>query len=138
MNTQTEFPISVAPGEQRGMRIDGNYVVWSDESQGVVMGYDLISKTDFVIGSGFGPDISGDIVVFIRDWDIYGYNLLTAEEFIISSHEYLQRDPRISGNIVTWNDYRTGIKSVYGAEIVPEPCSLLLIGFGGLFLRKRN
>jgi len=144
LSTQEEFAISTDPADQASARISGNNIVWADYRG--IMRYDLASSTESLIipGADIQPDISGNIVVFTRygdlDYDIYGYDLLTGQEFSICTDSNRQRDPRISGNIVVWNDYRyDGHKtSIYGAVIVPEPSSLFLIGLGGLFLRRRK
>ena len=144
LTTQEESAITTDPGDQAYARIGGNYIVWGDDNS--IMGYDLTANEEFFIASAYNgdiygqPDISGDIVVFNRDGDIYGYSLLAKEEFAICTDAALQRNPRISGSIVVWNDFRTGTQSVYGAEIVPEPLSLslLLTGIGILFSRTKD
>ncbi|MHB9070218.1 MAG: PEP-CTERM sorting domain-containing protein, partial [Sedimentisphaerales bacterium] len=81
--------------------IDGNLLVWMDDRNG--------------------------------DYDIFGYDLLTQTEFAIATGLGDQLRPAISGNIVVWE--MNG--DIYGTTI-PEPCSLFLIGLGGLLLRKRK
>ena len=126
LTTQEEITISLDPADQASARISGNNIVWADYRG--IMRYDLISNTESLIvpGDDIQPDISGDIVVFTRrdlDYDIYGYDLSTGQEFSICTDMNRQRDPRISGNIVVWNDYRYDGKktSIYGAEIFPSP-----------------
>jgi len=60
------------------------------------------------------------------NWDIYGYNLLTQQEFQITTDLHDQIHPRISANTVVWQDNRDGSWNVYamildGPEIeIPE------------------
>jgi beta propeller repeat protein len=65
------------------------------------------AKAEFRISS-FGYDVSvdGNIIVFEKNGDIYGYNLSTSLEFPICANPYRQLSPAISGNIVVWGDYR--------------------------------
>jgi uncharacterized repeat protein (TIGR01451 family) len=69
-------------------------------------------------GSGFQA-ISGDIVVFDRNSDIYGYDLVTHTGFRITHHgkAYL---PNISGDTVVWQDYRNGNWDIYGYDLSEE------------------
>ena len=138
LDSDTEFPICTTSADQGCQRVSGSTVVWSDDRG--VMGYNLVTHTEFFIAEGGQPDISGNTVVFTSsDWNIYGYNLLTETTYPICTADGLQRDPRICGDVVAWNDYRSGSKDIYGAVVIPEPTTLCLLGLGalGLFRRKR-
>lgn len=56
------------------------------------------------------PDISGHLVVWQDDrngnWDIYGYNLITRQEFQITTEGADQTRPAISSTLVVWEDLR--------------------------------
>ena len=56
------------------------------------------------------PDVSGDIVVYrgASEGRIKGYNLTTSTDFIICEAEGAQEYPKISGDIVVWQDNRNG------------------------------
>lgn len=70
------------------------------------------------LSSQINPDISGHLVVWQDNrngnWDIYGYNLITDQEFLIttetasstSPHPADQTNPAISGQLVVWEDMR--------------------------------
>jgi len=65
-------------------------------------------------------DISGDIVVYEAEGDIYGAdisNLNDIKVFTICSDPASQYDPAISGNIVVWTDERNDRGNIYGADI---------------------
>ena len=65
-------------------------------------------------------DISGNIVVYEAEGDIYGAdisNLNDIKIFTICSDPARQYDPAISGNIVVWTDERNDRGDIYGADI---------------------
>ena len=65
-------------------------------------------------------DISGDLVVYEAEGDIYGAdisNLNDIKVFTICSDPARQYDPAISGNIVVWTDERNDRGDIYGADI---------------------
>ena len=65
-------------------------------------------------------DISGDMVVWEAEGDIYGAdisNLNAIRVFTICSDPARQYDPAISGNIVVWTDERNDRGDIYGADI---------------------
>jgi beta propeller repeat protein len=70
------------------------------------------------------PDIDHNIVVWQDnrngDWDIYGYNLTTRQEFQITDEPHDQTNPAISGNMVVWEDSRNGNLQIY-ATILDGP-----------------
>ena len=75
------------------------------------------------------PAIYGDIVVwedhrnsssFVDYRDIYGYDLVTKEEFQITEDPSFQEKPAIYGNTVVWEDYRNGNYDIYGYDLVTK------------------
>ncbi len=65
-------------------------------------------------------DISGDIVVWEGDGDIYGADISDLDNislFTICSAPGRQFDPAISGNLVVWTDMRNDDGDIYGADI---------------------
>ena len=65
-------------------------------------------------------DMSGDIVVYEANGDIYGAdisNLNNIKVFTICSDPARQYDPAIAGNTVVWTDERNDRGDIYGADI---------------------
>jgi beta propeller repeat protein len=69
----------------------------------------------YVDGHGFQA-ISGDIVVFDSNGDIYGYDLSTYTGFRITHHGGSQL-PDISGDTIVWSDHRNGNWDIYGHDL---------------------
>lgn len=65
-------------------------------------------------------DISGDIVVYEANGDIYGADISDLNNikiFTICNNPARQYDPAISGNTVVWTDERNDRGDIYGADI---------------------
>jgi beta propeller repeat protein len=81
----------------------------------MVSGFETITISAIQDVRQRNPDISGNIVVWEDnrngDYDIYGYNVVTQEEFTVSTANGSQRYAAIDENIVVWQDYRND--SVY-------------------------
>jgi beta propeller repeat protein len=146
--TFEEFPIPQTSSWFRDCpMISGDFVVWMDYWDGDfyhadVRAVDLRTGVPFPVstvpGSApqssteVGMDVSGGIVVW-EDWrnnpghwneppfncDIYGYDLSTGVEFPICTATGPQHRPRVSGNLVVWEDYRDLSKQgdVYGYRL---------------------
>lgn len=150
LNTCTEFAICTAERGQFMPSVSDNYIVWHDWRSSSINPYnsgdalyvhDLSSGQEFELYSNWGDDqytnIDGDIIVWQNSSynSILGYNMLTDTflEICTESNGYY---PDISGNTVVWVQYLgDGEYGIYGSYI-PEPCSLVLIGLGGLVIRK--
>lgn len=68
------------------------------------------------------PDVGDNLVVWQdfrngHDWDIYGYNLTTGQEFQITDDDAHQMNPAVAGNVVVWQDIRDGYWQIYAAEL---------------------
>jgi len=106
--------------------------VWDDivayERQTAAGDFDIYARDmsvpasePFLISGGTGlqqsPDISGHLVVWQDDrngnWDIYGYNLITRQEFQITTDGANQPHPAISGLLVAWEDSRDTPTNIY-------------------------
>jgi len=154
VTTGKEFLIAT---DSKGIRqakpaISGNIVVWIDgHNGGDIRGYDLGSATAFPIhvespddyAGQNDPDIDGRYVVWedgrnLVDLDIWGYDLLTGQEFPIFRGPGNQGNPRISGNLVVWESHPPGeVERIMGAYI-PEPASAGLLGLGAALLAGRR
>lgn len=65
-------------------------------------------------------DISGNLVVWEADGDIYGADISDLQHikvFPICTAPETQLDPAVSGHIVVWTDQRDDIGDIYGADI---------------------
>ncbi|MBN2129706.1 MAG: right-handed parallel beta-helix repeat-containing protein [Sedimentisphaerales bacterium] len=65
-------------------------------------------------------DVSGDIVVWEGDGDIFGADISDLDNikvFPICTAPERQYDPAVSGDVVVWTDERNDIGDVYGADI---------------------
>ncbi len=65
-------------------------------------------------------DISGDIVVWEGDGDIYGADISDLNDirlFAICTAAERQYDPAVSGHVVVWTDERNDMGDIYGADI---------------------
>jgi beta propeller repeat protein len=69
----------------------------------------------------YNARISGSTVVWSDyrngNWDIWGLNLETLEEFPICTQEATQDLPCIEGNLVVWRDLRNGNWDIYGCNL---------------------
>ncbi len=65
-------------------------------------------------------DISGDIMVWEADGDIYGADISDLNDvkvFPICTAPERQSDPAVSGHLVVWTDERSDMGDIYGADI---------------------
>ncbi len=65
-------------------------------------------------------DVSGDIVVWEGDGDIFAADLSDLDNikvFPICTAPERQHDPAVSGNLVVWADERDDVGDIYGADI---------------------
>jgi beta propeller repeat protein len=119
--TALEFPIAVASHYKSDPAIAGDWVVWYgyDPNASDLDGfyaYNLatgITKrlANFEATPSWGPIINGNLLIWadVRNGndDIYGYNLVTDEEFPICTNSGGQGVPLASGNYVVWTDTRS-------------------------------
>jgi beta propeller repeat protein len=87
------------------------------------------------VGLQQAPDISGHLIVWEDNrngnWDIYGYNRVTQQEFQITTHTGDQTQPAVSGSLVVWTDARNNPSQIYYAIVDPvnaADCPNLLHG----------
>jgi len=68
--------------------------------------------------NGDKPDANGNMIVYRNgNGDIYGYDLASGTEFAVCTNPEYQGMPRISGNIVVWEDYRNADESMINSDI---------------------
>ncbi|MBW8017903.1 MAG: hypothetical protein FVQ82_17165 [Planctomycetes bacterium] len=125
-----EYPVLYDIANQQNPAISGDIVVWQGDDNGDmdifaadISNPDLPEVFEIVnwAGEQTNPDVDGNIVVWQEEvesggsyqWDIYGYNITTGQEFVICDNEYDQMNPVISGNTVVWEDDRDGVWQIY-------------------------
>jgi len=75
-------------------------------------------KVPGTISDSTWPDVSGNLIVWQESGDIYGYDLAAGTEIAVCTDSNNQSSPKISGNIVAWDDMRSGTNSdVYGYDL---------------------
>jgi len=86
-------------------------------------------------GNQENPSISGSIIVWQDDRsgnpDIYGYNLLTTQEFAICTNSAGQYRPDISGHIVAYDDMRNGNWDIYYYDLDAQTEGPVVVDPGG-------
>jgi beta propeller repeat protein len=144
LSTRSELTITTHEGDQFSPAISGNVVVWQDNRDTTprIYGFDLSDRQEFPVTAQsspqWQPDISGSIVVFrdwrktgtcswggsifgpgtYCDWDIWGADLETREEFPISTAGSVQGLPRVSGDSVTWDEeVEDSGRGIYGYQL---------------------
>ncbi|NLH15446.1 MAG: hypothetical protein GX455_02595 [Phycisphaerae bacterium] len=137
VNKPVEYLFGGFANHQQRSAISGHYVVWqqlyideqnnedwdlyaadvSDPSNPKIIAVAIESS------NAINPDISGNLIVWQddrnTDWDIYGYNLDTRQEFLISDAQIDQTvysdqtNPAIDGTTVVWEDNLGGKMNIY-------------------------
>ncbi len=116
-----EFAVRTGPGERQEPDIGNNMVVWSEkgEKDWDILGFDLASQSALTItdheGDQLYPAIDANTVV----WEdhlaevkragvprIYGLDLETRQEFLVTAESSPQWRPDISGEMVVFRDWR--------------------------------
>ena len=61
----------------------------------------------FTLPTGVGDfDVSDGVAVYIRNNDVFGFDLETHQEFSICTNAAIQWSPRVGGDWVVWTDAR--------------------------------
>jgi beta propeller repeat protein len=130
-DTPVEYGVSLVEEiDQQAAAVWGDYVVWYEDTEDgqdiwAANMSDADNPVEFAICTAEGlqrnPDIADNIVVWQDfrnndNWDIYGYNLTTGQEFQITDDPADQTNPAVSGNLVVWQDRRGDHWSIYAAE----------------------
>lgn len=132
LDAQQESPVASAAGDLVAPAVTNGAVFWTDLSgtDPVVTGFDpSLTPSQFAIGSDPGRQVAadGDYVVFTDiaggASHIYGYNRKTQQVFAICTADGDQSNPAISGDIVVWQDDRSGNWDIYGADLAQVPGS---------------
>src|SRR5581483_2070766 len=125
------FDVVTQSADQTHPAIDGDVIVWEDHRAGGgrtdIWGYRISSPGEFRITNrddAREPAISGNNLVFTAgatdNAQIWLHNLDTGTETPLSSTtEHHRGNPRISGNIVVWEDEREGAgrQDIWGYDL---------------------
>jgi hypothetical protein len=163
-DTATVINAGLPTDSPRAPVTNGRYVVWAtrDESgpQHInrIMGYDLLTDTEFVILADTGsPEHKSNVAISDRyvvweDWrqnpigeiervdlEVWAYDLLTGQSFAVATGPGLQHEPWIDGDRVIWIDEFEGTRRIMWT-VIPEPTTstVLLLLAGTTLLRRRR
>ena len=127
--TKQEFTVSDDPGDQENPATDGKWILWEDHrnTSPRIYAWDSESRKSYPLTAAsspqWAPDIDKEMIVFRDwrkfgtcswgdtpmfgpspscDWDIWGMDLTTKEEFPIFTAGGPQYAPQISGSWVVW------------------------------------
>ncbi len=116
--------------DQENPSVWGDIVAWDENIGGDVQIIAAdISDPDFPVKFPVclddslqqNPDVGDNLIVWEDyrndNWDIYGYNLTTKQEFQITTDGADQRYPAVSGDLVVWQDFRDGSWNIYAAYL---------------------
>ena len=126
-----EFEICTASGDQARPDISRDNVVWIDHrtSDYKVHFKSLSSNEQTVISTSithpnYGTSIDGNIITWgdnrtgVDHWyDIYGYNISTSSEFLISPQGGYRLQPDLKNNIVVWCESAPGGFDIDGYDL---------------------
>jgi len=121
-------PVCTLPGRRASVGLGQGVAAWVDLRDGgrAIYGRYLNGSSEFVISPTAGtntPQIafSGDTVVWddYRNgkWGIYGYNLVTKQEFDVYTGPDTTKIPDISGDVVVYQSQRNGLIHIYGYHL---------------------
>ena len=124
LTTQTETRItSDAPSAQELPAVDGNRIVWQDNRNGKwdIYMYDLSTQTETRVttsGSNTNPAISGNRIVYIKDGNVFHFDLSNGNEVNLTAYDgnWTKRnagDPAIYDGRVVWDVEQKNIYDRY-------------------------
>ena len=137
LKAKKEFQISEDLSDQFSPGIFRDVVIYTDSRNGSIdiFGYNLSSKEEIEITTSLGnqmyPVIYENLIIWQddRNWDItedyyvitkkdiYGYNLLTGEEFVITRGEEDEYRPAIYDSVVTWTEKKDGTYNIFSMNL---------------------
>lgn len=119
LTAQTETQITTSAANQEFPAIDGNRLVWQDNKNGNwdIYLYDLLTETETRVttsGANTSPAISGNRIAYIKDGDVYYFDLSSGSETRVWQHscdpalgcQKGSRNPElpaISGSHIVWD-----------------------------------
>lgn len=141
----TEVQITSDPNRQFDPRIDGDYIVYTDDRAGNadVYLYNITTGEEIPIADSledeYFNDISGNLVVYEQsrwdDDDIFVYNITSGETRQITDPENREfarrRNPAIHGTKVVWQDNRSGNYDIYCYDLETDTEFIVSLGSTG-------
>lgn len=100
LSSGEEMQITPNGSDQIAPAIYGNIIVWEDYRNAGQTVYDNISPQELAS----------------LDADIYGYDMSTGEEFLVTEDESWQGEPAIYGNRIVWTDLRNVEQTSDGSD----------------------
>lgn len=130
-NAPSTSVVSALEIEQTRPATDGKYVVWReqiDAATDLLFGADVSNPehpVEFLISDAPGlkdnPAISAPLVVWQDNRsgvsNLYGYNLITGQEFAITDDGWNQTRPAIDGTLVAYEDDRYGNPAIFAVRL---------------------
>lgn len=136
------------------LRSDGTITAWGDNHFGqsnIPTGNDYIDIACAYGTTSLALRSNGEVVVW--GWDIASYNGFGSGDFVklFSGYQYNAFALRADGSLAGWGIDEGGMITnmptgyfadiacgeYFGLALTPEPCTLLLLGVGGILVRKR-
>ncbi len=120
ISTATEFPVSLAAGDQLAPQVYGDYVVWQDHRSGDadIYAYRFSTGAEFAVTTAERqqryPQIDGDYIVWQDERNnesaIYAYQISKDKdnEFLVSNQVGDQQRPQINGDTIVWESSLNG------------------------------
>lgn len=132
ISTATEFPVSLAAGDQLAPQVSGDYVVWQDHrnDDADIYAYQFSTATEFPVTEAKRqqryPQIDGDYIVWQdernNEPDIYAFQISSGEEIEVSNQfgDGEQLQPLINGDTIIWRSFQDGFNDIYGYHLVSQ------------------
>jgi len=128
VTTNVEFPIAVGGGTHGYATVSGGTVVYEVYRDGSwdIMGYTINDKKTLPIAAGAGdqnyPQLSGTSVVYLDQGMAGGNPSLKMYDIETKQTKTLAKDhhvvsPGISGDLVVWEDWRSGAPNVFAYDL---------------------
>jgi len=94
----------------------------------------LPSENEYAFADYFG-DISED---FGNPWDFFYMDIVSPLTVPFPPQEWFWADVQVDGHVdIVLTDFDLNVIGTAAIDVIPEPASMLLLGLGGLLLRRK-